>query len=146
MIGSHTDSDDTGNYVELCFTNEMVMVILDEQHLSTFDERKEVATLRIYVPAEAKKAVVIKEDDLLTKKEILHHAKDVAVATAEEIKIWIENKCFKKRLLKGSRNIMTSRYAAKWKWIKKLEESWARIIRMRMVLRGFMDPDKMEKD
>ena len=33
---------------------------------------------------------------------------------------------------------MTSRDVAKWKWVYA-NESWKRVIRMRLVLRGFMD-------
>eukprot|EP00974_Lingulodinium_polyedra_P099763 9664537-Lingulodinium_polyedra.AAC.1 len=34
---------------------------------------------------------------------------------------------------------MTSRYVAKWKWVQDASGKWNRTIRMRLVLRGFMD-------
>ena len=56
---------------------------------------------------------------------------------------------------------MTSRYVAKWKWIKKINkkrnpgehgnvslgnDEWTNIIRMRLVLRGFQDPEAFDLD
>ena len=64
--------------------------------------------------------------------------KEVASATLTEIKTWLNNSCFKKCLLKNAQNIMTSRYVAKWKWVQQ-KGHWTTIIRMRLVLRGFMD-------
>ena len=99
------------------------------------------------VTAAAKRAVVVKEDDLLTKKEIAYHTKEVTQATIRELKIWIENKCFEIALLKGAHNIMTSRYVVKWKFVKnKLTGKMERIIRMRLVLRGFMDSEAFSLD
>ena len=49
-------------------------------------------------------------------------------------------------LLKDAKNVMTSRYVAKWKWIKDNSGNWKRIIRMRLVLRGFMDIDAFSLD
>ena len=132
------ESDDEGQYVELCFTDEMSKVILPEhqQHL----EHGEVATLRVYVTKDAKRAVVVKEDDLLTKGELLQHKTEVTKATLQELKIWLQNSCFKKCLLKEAENIMTSRYVAKWNWVE-INGVWKKIIRMRLVLRGFMDKE-----
>ncbi len=98
--------DELDQYVEVCFTSAMAPVILDEHQLSTL-KPDEVATMRIYISANAKRAVVIKEDDLLTKKELLAHSKAVADATIEEIKIRLNNYCFRKCLLKDAQNIMT---------------------------------------
>eukprot|EP00959_Pyramimonas_sp_CCMP1952_P002792 57528-Pyramimonas_sp.AAC.2 len=36
-------------------------------------------------------------------------------------------------------NIMTSRYACKWKFVKNEKGEMERTIRLRLVLRGFMD-------
>ena len=56
-----------------------------------------------------------------------------------------DNSCFKKCLLKDAKNIMTSRYVAKWKWVM-LNGTRTRIIRMRLVLRGFMDLEAFSLD
>jgi len=139
------DRDEIGEYAEICFTPEMSPVILDENDYGELKD-DEVATMRVYISAEAKRSVVVKEDDLLTRKEILHHAVKVSEATKAEIKVWIENSCFKKRLLIGAQNVMTSRYVAKWKWVMQPDGKWTRIIRMRLVLRGFMDIEAFSID
>ena len=41
---------------------------------------------------------------------------------------------------------MTSRYVAKWKWVKDKGARWQKIIRMRLVLRGLMDIDAYSLD
>ena len=138
--------DEDGNYVELCFTTDMAKVILSEQEHKNLDVSKEIATLRVYISENVKKAVVIKEDDLLTKKEILERYSEVAEASISEIKKWLHHKCFKKCLLKDAQNIMTSRYVAKWKWMKDATGKYVKIIRMRLCLRGFMDIEAFSLD
>ena len=97
----------------------------------------------MYSTVEAKRAVVVKDDDLLQRWEINKYAKEVSLATAKELKIWFDNRCFEKALLKDAHNIMTSRYVVKWKWVKDPEnpKDMTKIIRMRLVLRGFMDSE-----
>ncbi len=80
--------------------------------------------MRVYISANTKRAVVVKEDDLLNKKELQAHSKEVASATSAELKTWLSNKCFKKCLLKDAHNVMTSRYVAKWKWTKDSLGQW----------------------
>ena len=138
------DEDDIGQYVELCFTGDMAPIVLDEGEARGMTP-DDVATIRVYIAQNTKRAVVVKEDDLLSKQELLTHAKEVAKATVNELTIWINNTCFKKCLLKNAQNVMTSRYVAKWKWIKGANE-WTRIIRMRLVLRGFMDTEAFSLD
>eukprot|EP00974_Lingulodinium_polyedra_P106100 10269493-Lingulodinium_polyedra.AAC.1 len=41
---------------------------------------------------------------------------------------------------------MTSRYVAKWKWVQDANENWNRTIRLRLVLRGFMDWEAFSVD
>lgn len=91
-----------------------------------------VATLRVYLADSVKRAVVVKEDDILTKKELLEHSK-VSAATVTELKTWLTNNCFKMCPLKDAQNLMTSRYVAKWKWVQ-INGNWIRVIRMRLCL------------
>ena len=97
--------------------------------------------MRVYHPVAAKRAVVVKDDDLLTKKELAQHATEIAQATLQELQTWFDNDCFRKALLKQAKKIMTSRYVSKWKWVKQTDGSWKKIIRMRLALRGFMDSE-----
>ena len=71
----YVDVDEIGPYIELCFADHMSKVILEEDQYDDIYEGQ-VATLRVYVTAAAKRAVVVKEDDLLTKKEIAYHIKN----------------------------------------------------------------------
>ena len=89
---------------------------------------------------------MVKDDDLLSKKEWLSHHREVSTATTTEIKTWLDNNCFEKALLKHAKNAMTSRYVAKWKWVKEKDGRWNKIMRMRLVLRGFMDIDAFSLD
>ena len=82
----YDEYDNTGEYIELCSTNDMAKTILSEQQFQNIDHDSEVATLRVYISQDVKKAVVIKEDDLMTKKEMWDHHVEVAEATISEIK------------------------------------------------------------
>jgi len=138
------DTDDVGDYIELCFTTDMAPIVLNEEQYAGLQDG-DMATMRVYISANVKRAVVVKEDDLLSKSEMWTHAGDVSKATVTELKTWIANTCFKKCLLKDAQNVMTSRYVAKWKWVK-VDGVWKRIIRMRLVLRGFMDLEAFSLD
>eukprot|EP00959_Pyramimonas_sp_CCMP1952_P283802 5932468-Pyramimonas_sp.AAC.1 len=63
------DSDENGQCVELCFATEMSKVVLSEQQRVTLDADR-VTTMRVYVTAAAKRAAVVKEDDLFAKADI----------------------------------------------------------------------------
>eukprot|EP00959_Pyramimonas_sp_CCMP1952_P003389 70724-Pyramimonas_sp.AAC.1 len=64
--------------------------------------------MRVYVSSAAKRAVVVKEDDLLTKAGIAAHPKEVSEALYTELKIWIGNRCFEMYDLSKASNIITS--------------------------------------
>eukprot|EP00974_Lingulodinium_polyedra_P101149 9799359-Lingulodinium_polyedra.AAC.1 len=93
----------------------MSSIILQEDQQQHVQDG-EVATLRVYVTDAAKRAVVIKDGDILTKQELQEHAEEVSGATLTEIKIWLLNNCFVKCDINKAKNVMTSRYVAKWKW------------------------------
>ena len=142
--------------------------------------------MRVYVRRELKRTVVVKDDDILSAAELRKHSPEVTKAITEELRTWLENKCFKMIPLKNAQNVMTSRYVAKWKWVKGATtpsrspnaqnhgnvvpnsaqnhgnvvsqskplnhgnvvpqassqgEEWKKIIRMRIVLRGFQDSE-----
>ena len=134
------ESDAHGEYVELCFPAEMASIILDEQQLNGM-QAGEVATLRVYIAQSVKRAVVIKEDDILTKKDLEANSGEVAEATLAELKTWLDNDCLVTCLRKNAQNLMTSRYVSKWKWILT-NGQWKKVIRMRLYLRGFMDLER----
>eukprot|EP00959_Pyramimonas_sp_CCMP1952_P296047 6192677-Pyramimonas_sp.AAC.1 len=63
------DSDEHGQYVELCFAAEMSKAVLSEQQHNIRDADR-VTTMRVYGTAAAKRAVVVKEDDLLANADV----------------------------------------------------------------------------
>eukprot|EP00959_Pyramimonas_sp_CCMP1952_P101410 2121387-Pyramimonas_sp.AAC.1 len=95
-----------------------------------------VATMRVYVSSAAKRAMVVKEDDLLTKADIAAHPKEVSEALYTELKIWLDNRGFEMYDLSKASNIMTSRCVSTWKFVKVGAEN-AKTIRLRLVLLGF---------
>eukprot|EP00959_Pyramimonas_sp_CCMP1952_P298239 6238080-Pyramimonas_sp.AAC.1 len=95
----------------------MSKVMLDQTQLAQL-ETDVVATMRAYVSSAAKRAVVVKEDDLLAKADIAAHPKEVSEALHTELKIWLDNRCFEMYDLSKTSDIMTSRYVYKWKFVK----------------------------
>ena len=55
----------------------MAKVVLDEQQLAGLRE-DEVAAVQVYVSAAIKRAVVVKEDDSLTKQDVANHPRESA--------------------------------------------------------------------
>jgi len=139
------DSDELGTYMEICTDYDMSPIMIDEDQWNSM-QLEDVATLRVYVSISAKRAVVVKEDDLPSKQVFADNVAEVTSATIAELKTWLSNNCFKMCLLKIAQNVMTSRYVAKWKWMKNAQGKQVRQIRMRLCLRGFMDLEAFSVD
>eukprot|EP00959_Pyramimonas_sp_CCMP1952_P376421 7884662-Pyramimonas_sp.AAC.1 len=75
--------------------------------------------MRVYVPAAAKRALVVKEDDLLAKADIQANPVKVSRALYTELRTWFDNKCCKMQEIPKASNIMASIYVCKWKLVKK---------------------------
>eukprot|EP00959_Pyramimonas_sp_CCMP1952_P371648 7782515-Pyramimonas_sp.AAC.1 len=103
------DSDENGLYVELCFTAEVPKVVLPEQQHMILDAGR-VTTVRVCVTAAAKRAAVVKEDDLLAKADIQANPDQVSKALYTELKTWFGNEYFNVQDIAKASNIMTSRY------------------------------------
>eukprot|EP00959_Pyramimonas_sp_CCMP1952_P062532 1307626-Pyramimonas_sp.AAC.1 len=115
--GDSLESDEHGPNVELCFTPGMSNIMLDQTQFAQLEPNM-VATMRLYVSSAAKRAVVVKEDGLLTKADIAAHPKEVSEALCTEFKIWLDNRCLEMYDLSQASNIMTSRYVYEWKFVK----------------------------
>ena len=77
----------------------------------------ELCILQVFLAGH--KQVVIKRDtDLLTTQELRDNEALVASAVIEELRIWIENNCFEMTLKLGAKNVLDSRFVAKWKKVK----------------------------
>eukprot|EP00959_Pyramimonas_sp_CCMP1952_P128204 2680983-Pyramimonas_sp.AAC.1 len=103
------DSDENSRHVELCCTTDMSKVVLSEEQHMTLDADR-VTTVRACVTAAAKRAVVVKGDDLLAKAGIQANPDKVPKALYTELKTWFDNKCFKMQDIAKASNIMTSRH------------------------------------
>ena len=85
------DEDEHGKYIELDFSPDMSPIVLDEEQWNSMPPAH-IATMRVYISAAAKRAVVVKEDDLLSKQDFVKHAKEVEKATVAEISTWLDNR------------------------------------------------------
>ena len=106
----------------------------------------EIAVLRIFLNTNAKKAVIERGTDILTKDEELKNRAAIRSAILQELKTWAKYKCFSRKKRNQSRNIIDSRFVFKWKYEKINDGTKRRIIRARMVIRGFKDKDKESLD
>ena len=137
-LNQTNEADESGNaYVEILFLGDSAKLILDEP-----PPDGATARLRVYL-APLKTAIVERDTDLLTDPEYVKYAQEVRAAILEELRIWIDHKCFTRRPRKGARNVLDVRWVGKWKWVKTKTDASkkVRIIRMRMTLRGFKDRD-----
>jgi len=137
LYATHNACDDDGQpCVELYFSREMSKCLLDDSDFGPSDH----AVLQVLF-AGTKRAVIQRDSDLLTNDELQNNQKLVQAAILEELRIWVKHNCFEIRDRKTARNVMTSRFVAKWKILTGADGKPQRIIRMRMAIRGFLDWD-----
>eukprot|EP00959_Pyramimonas_sp_CCMP1952_P105928 2214756-Pyramimonas_sp.AAC.1 len=113
------------------------MVALPEQQHRIF-EADRVTTMRVYIAAAAKRAAIVKGDDLLAKSDTQANPDKVSKAPYTELKTWFGNKCFNIQDVSKASSIMTSRYVYTWKSAKNEMGEMERAIRVRLALRGSM--------
>ena len=78
------------NYVP----QEMGNVILDERQRESMTST-DLATMRVYVSAASIRAVVMKENDRLTNKDVAYNPQKHADALCAELEISLDNDCFR---------------------------------------------------
>eukprot|EP00959_Pyramimonas_sp_CCMP1952_P459526 9478381-Pyramimonas_sp.AAC.1 len=132
------DSDENGQYVEVCCTAEMSTVVLSGQQHRILDTSR-VTTMRVYVTAAAKRAVAVKEDDLLAMGDAQANPEEVSRAIYTELTTWFDKKPFNMQGICKASSSMTSKYVRTWKFVKNENGEMGRTIRLRLVLRGFKD-------
>eukprot|EP00959_Pyramimonas_sp_CCMP1952_P023537 494819-Pyramimonas_sp.AAC.1 len=71
----------------------MSKVVLSEHQRRVLDADR-VTTKRVYIAAAAKRAVVVKEDDLLAEAAVQAKPDRVSEALYTELTAWFDNKCF----------------------------------------------------
>ena len=131
--------DSSGNpCVEVYFLPGMGKCIMDDSQL----KENEFVVMQVLL-AGVKTAVIKRDTDILTPKEIKENPEAIKAATLEELTIWQKYKCFSRDWKSNATNLMSSRFVIKWKWIEK-DGKKVRIIRMRLAIRGFEDADAEE--
>ena len=91
--------------------------------------------LNIYLNAEAKKEVIARDTDLLTAQEFIDHRQEVDEATVKEYEIWHKYGCFERIPKSKCKVLIDAKLVSKCKYV-----DGKRIIRMRLALRGFKEP------
>ena len=133
--GSLDYHDLAGNKcVELWFTKGMAKIVGDDSGLAP----DETYALRVYATG-YRQAVIQRETDLLTPQDMQKHQPMVAAAALEELQTWNKYKCFKRVPRATAKNVMDSKFVAKWKMVQDAQGKEQRIVRMRLALRGFKD-------
>eukprot|EP00959_Pyramimonas_sp_CCMP1952_P097367 2035374-Pyramimonas_sp.AAC.1 len=87
----------------------MSKVVLFEQQHMLLDVGR-VTTMRVHGAAAAKRAVVVKEDDLLAKADIQANPSKISKALFTELKTWFDTKCSRMQEIAKASDIMASRY------------------------------------
>ena len=65
---------------------------------------------------ETRRAVVTRDDDLLTPQQASAHWPEVQAAMLKELNTWAQLKCFSRRPRASARNIIDTRWVLKFKW------------------------------
>ena len=113
-------------------------VLISESITEYFQDSRDVSKpnmMKVFLNAEAKKEVIERDTDLLTAKELIDHRKEVDEATVKEYETWHKYGCFERIPKKKCKVLIDAKLVSKWKYV-----DGKRIIRMRLALRGFKEP------
>lgn len=89
--------------------------------------------LRVYT-AHTRKAVIERNDDLLTPQEVEENHALVTQAIIDELKTWQSFDCFTQQKRREATNLIDTKWVYKWK-----VKGGKRFIRARLCLRGFRE-------
>lgn len=78
--------------------------------------------------------VIQRVNNILTREEALERTDECRTAMIKELQRWSKHKAWRRRSLKGSENLLQSRWVLKWKEMKNV-----RGIKARLVVQGFLD-------
>ena len=132
------DTFDDGNRgVEWHLSHELSL-ISEMCHGSAGINPGQHITMQIFAAGQTRKAVET-DQDLLTPEDLRKYRKEVEAAILEELRTWLKHKTCRRDRRRPCQNVLSSRFVAKWKIIYDDKGNKKRIIRMRLVLRGFED-------
>eukprot|EP00959_Pyramimonas_sp_CCMP1952_P369393 7737072-Pyramimonas_sp.AAC.1 len=109
----------------------MSKVVLSERQRTILDLDC-VTIMRVYVAAAANRAAVVQEGDLPAKADIQANLVKVSFALYIVLKAWLYYECSKIPDMSKAPNIMTSRYACTWTFVKNAKGEMERTIRLRL--------------
>lgn len=124
------DCDEQGIYVAIEIHWPHTKTV---EGLSQEPGREDVVELRCY-ETHVRKAVIDRQDDLMTAEEIKQNAEECYTAMLRELQTWLELKCFQRRQRVDAPCIIDTRWVFRWKYVEGV-----RTIRARLTLRGFKE-------
>ena len=140
--------DETPAFAEVVYEGDTWKLLSD---LPSTPGTGEEAVLRYYhAENTVRRAVVKRDDDILTPEEENRHRKEVDAAMLQELQTWAKFKCFSRKAKKAARNIIDCRWVLKWKHeliateatTEAVQQKTRRVIRARLTVRGFKDLEK----
>lgn len=124
------DCDDQGVYVaiEVHWPHTKTLEGLTQE-----PKEEDIVELRCY-ESHVRKAVIDRQDNLMTPEEIKQNAEECYKAMLRELQTWSELKCFQRRPRADAPCIIDTRWVFRWKYVDNV-----RTIRARLTLRGFKE-------
>ena len=147
-------TNDEPEYVEAYYQGDSAKLV---HNRPCAPKKGQILVQRLYLTG-ARRAVVQRDDDILTPEELKLYAQEVAASMLSELTTWARQKCFSRRNRALARNIIDCRWAIKWKQevaavsvADASKQSGAstiskRVIRCRLTVRGFKDRDAQNLD
>ena len=124
------DCDEQGIYVAIEIHWPYTKAV---EGLTCEPRQEDIVELRCY-ESHVRKAVIDRQDDLMTADEIKQNAEDCYKAMLRELQTWLELKCFQRRQRADAPCIIDTRWVFRWKYVDGV-----RTIRARLTLRGFRE-------
>ena len=147
-----TADDELPNHVELIFSSTSSHLLACPVRVSHDEE----LVLKIE-NNETRRAVVKRDDDVLTPQQQTEHWGEIEQAMMKELQTWAKLQCFSRKPRREARNIIDTRWVLKFKWeegtvdatvknFKNSADTARKTIRARLTVRGFKDVDRFDID
>ena len=101
--------------------------------------------LRVSTKAQAERAAVQRDDDMLTAEEIITHKAEIEAAKLAELRTWAKCWCFTRKMRHAGENFIDCRWVLKWRWENDATsatnsattpQTASRVLRVRLTVRG----------
>ena len=122
--------DQSDEPAELVFTHVTAKYLNIRNSISPGSE----IVFKYHSTDEVPEVVIQRVNNILTREEALERTDECRTAMIKELQRWSKHKAWRRRSLKGSENLLQSRWVLKWKEMKHV-----RGIKARLVVQGFLD-------